>query len=50
MPISKFTSDKVKERADIVEVVGDYIHFPCHPPSKSINALDVERQVIPSSL
>jgi len=25
MSISKFTSDKVKERADIVEVVGDYI-------------------------
>jgi DNA primase len=25
MSISKLTSDKVKERADIVEVVGDYV-------------------------
>jgi DNA primase len=25
MSISKLTSDKVKERADIVEVVGDYL-------------------------
>jgi DNA primase len=27
MSISKFTSDKVKERADIVEVVGDYVQL-----------------------